>query len=500
MKAAYFQSTLPIYPLPQGVTISTSNPVVQVDVTSPLSFGRETIKEQAGVVSVQPQLVIIEAEKRHKELAQPGVIIVQPQAIVEVNCTVVPAQIGAVNITPISVEPNNLQKLRTALFESDLEKVKEIVGMEGIKIITDRSSDSEPPLVTAMVIASLNDSDREKSVEILEFLLNLDGLDQHITSSSGSSFLFSALTIGNQIAVDKFIELGANTVRFDKNYKVGVNNPPLIDYLCQNSKKAGDLLVELNQESMDPASILDKLKNIIADEHRPTLQAVVTKGGNALLETLNASGEFRQIKKDFTKYGIKYSAKYKSGEDTFIITSTYYQDESGEAFNTKEMKEESKTFFKDGKIYSAKTNQVIEEVDNALYAVSKKGNLYINLEGDNFGKHHSFFLKGKPGDDLFGYGRPVACAGHLSIKSGKITALSGDSGHFDIKPNQIKVVAYYLARQDVVVDKVDLTWYDRAPSRNLFEDFASWHSNIDEQFTPWPVIGDILDQYAELAY
>jgi hypothetical protein len=164
------------------------------------------------------------------------------------------------------------------------------------------------------------------------------------------------------------------------------------------------------------------------------------------------------------------------------------------------MKEKSKAFFKDGKIYSAQTNQVIKKVENAIYAMSKKGTLYINLEESNFGKHHSFFLKGKPGDSLFGYGKPVASAGHTSIEEGKITKFNGNSGHFDTTPDQIKVALYYLVQQDVLADKVDVMWYDRAPSRELFEDFASWYSNVEESLTPWKVIGDILDKYAEVIY
>lgn len=389
-----------------------------------------------------------------------------------------PAQIAEQQVT----ELDNLQKLNNALRDRDIIKIKEVVEQEGASIINNNSI-----LFNALDNANIRDSNHSKSVEILDYLLNVKGVDPNVVNY-GTSILQQALSLKNQVMADRLIELGATAVVLDHNHALDYNNELFVDYINKSSPKALDLIKTLNQNEVDSKAVIEILKSIIADGHRPALQAAVTKGGQGLIKAINDAGEFKQIKKDFTKYGIKYSAKYHTDLHDFIITSTFHQNESDKLpANNHQVKEKSKTFFESGKIYSSLTGQILDDIYGACYVISKTGKLYTNINGSNLG-HHSFFLKGKPGDELFGFGKPVACGGHITIKNGKITEFSGSSGHYGPTVDQIKVVAHYLSEQGVFAEDNKMEWYDQNTGQGLFNDITS------------EVIGQILDQYALVEY
>jgi hypothetical protein len=134
-------------------------------------------------------------------------------------------------------------------------------------------------------------------------------------------------------------------------------------------KKQLHLLSKLDEAQTDKATVVDILESIINDGHRATLQAVVTKGGNALLQILSDLGKFVQIRKDFIKYGIKYYAKYHTDDHDFIVTSTNNRDEYSSRDDVFNVKQDSKTFFnEDNKICLSKTGAVIEDLNNRLPA------------------------------------------------------------------------------------------------------------------------------------
>ena len=83
----------------------------------------------------------------------------------------------------------------------------------------------------------------------------------------------------------------------------------------------------------------------------------------------------------------------------------------------KPMKYDTSTYFQDKKVYDNNTNQPITLT--GVYVLSKEGKLYIN----DYKKgviHHNFFLNEAP----------IACAGELSVISGKITNINNNSGHY----------------------------------------------------------------------
>lgn len=379
-----------------------------------------------------------------------------------------------------------LQELMQAVCQRNLDKVKKLVEQYGAELVNS-SNCGNPLLFQAIIMANdANLETRVESIKILDYLLEVNGVDLNVTNNLGTSVLGFAL-VEHPAAADKLIEHGATRVDTDANAML-IGRHKLFDYLIGHSAKASELINKLSEVEIDKVSVTSLLKSIITDGHRATLQAVVTKGGNALFQAINDVNGFKEIKKDFMKYGIKYHAKYHTDVHDFIITSTNNRDEYSTRNDVSTTKQDSKTFFnKENKICLAKTGKVIEELNNARYVVSKTGVLYVDIDGSNRGAH-SCFLKGKPGDELFGYGKPVACGGFLSIENGKIKDLNGSSGHYMPNTDQIKVVAHYFFEQGVVEKGLQLSWYDQDAATQMFGDVASMP------------IGDILDQYAEVSY
>lgn len=200
---------------------------------------------------------------------------------------------------------------------------------------------------------------------------------------------------------------------------------------------------------IDNETIISTLKEIIKLKDKDIAQATIAKGSQTLIKIINDTGNFKEFKKDFTKLGIKYDAKYSSNKGDFLITSSDRLKEYDFPKHSV-IKLESKTFFKDGKIWSVDTNKVVEKIDKDSYVVSKKGELYTNINGCN-SRWHTYYLKGKPEDGLFGYGKPVACAGHITIKNGKITAIDTKSGHYLPTLEHLKVVLLYLMMYELVI-------------------------------------------------
>ena len=62
--------------------------------------------------------------------------------------------------------------------------------------------------------------------------------------------------------------------------------------------------------------------------------------------------------------------------------------------------------------------------------------------------HHSYFLKTE------GYGRPIACGGHISVKDGKVTMLNNGSGHYQPNIDQLLLVAHHLYKQGVLGENI----------------------------------------------
>lgn len=327
---------------------------------------------------------------------------------------------------------------------------------------------------------------------ILEHLLKIESINPNVIGLKGKPILQVAFEAANVLAIVRLLELGAVKVDIPEGFSVRPHNSALIDYFFKNTPNALELLDQLELKNIDNHSVVNLLQQIIAAGNRWNLQAVVTKGGKALLTAINETGKFKDIRKDFIKYGIDYTARYysKTGDDelNFIIKSTFYQSEERHSLNYPNIKEKTKTSFKDGKIYDANGEILKDSTEGLLYVISKTGKLYV--EPVKSGSHHTYFLKGKQGQELYGFGKPVACGGALTIKNGKITELCGTTGHYTPSPEQIKIAVHYLAKQDVFAQNPVITWYDSESSQNIFADII---------LSP-AVIGEILNSYALVEY
>lgn len=192
------------------------------------------------------------------------------------------------------------------------------------------------------------------------------------------------------------------------------------------------------------------------------------------------------------KKAIKYHVKFdaKNVKYKFILTTQNSFNESKLLGNDEKAKEYCATFFKDGKIYNTKSGKLIgDSEDNLLYVMSKTGKLYINTKQFvDSAFNHSFILKGKKDSEIEGYGKPAASAGMLKVKNGKITFIDNSSGHYQPNKDQLKIAAKFLKSQGVFSDNGFLQFNDGLSSTIDFSD-------LDKV-----VVGDILDQYAEVAY
>jgi starch synthase len=72
------------------------------------------------------------------------------------------------------------------------------------------------------------------------------------------------------------------------------------------------------------------------------------------------------------------------------------------------------------------------------WVLNKKGNLFSGAFC------HAYFLKSKPGRPYYGYGKPIACAGDIIVKEGKIVYIDNRSGHYEPNKDQFLLVLHYL--------------------------------------------------------
>ncbi len=85
---------------------------------------------------------------------------------------------------------------------------------------------------------------------------------------------------------------------------------------------------------------------------------------------------------------------------------------------------------------------------NSIFVMDKNGRLFtsksVSEEGESI--HHSFMLKNS------GFGKPVSCAGHLEIdeKTGKITKIDNDSGHYMPNEDQLILAIQHLDKKGAI--------------------------------------------------
>lgn len=141
----------------------------------------------------------------------------------------------------------------------------------------------------------------------------------------------------------------------------------------------------------------------------------------------------------------------------FLLNTQNSGDESAHSGNHALLKENSKTYFQEGRVYFCGSKQIAYtgDVGRFLYVVDKNGMLYTHGQSSEHGAvHHSYFLKGKIGGNLYGYGRAIASGGYIKInQEGKITEIDNGSGHYSPSITQLLIVSKYFKGLGVLSDE-----------------------------------------------
>lgn len=140
----------------------------------------------------------------------------------------------------------------------------------------------------------------------------------------------------------------------------------------------------------------------------------------------------------------------------FLLNTQNSGDESNHPGNHSLLKENSKTYFHQGRVYFCSSKQIANTGEERfLYVVDKNGMLYTHNQSSEQGAvHHSYFLKGKIGGNLYGYGRAIASGGYVKInQEGKITEIDNGSGHYSPSITQLLIVSKYFKGLGVLSDE-----------------------------------------------
>ena len=120
------------------------------------------------------------------------------------------------------------------------------------------------------------------------------------------------------------------------------------------------------------------------------------------------------------------------------------------------------------------------DAQHLIWVMDKNSKLYISeSSGSSGGVHHSYFLKKE------GFGKPLACGGHMSIKQGKIIEIDNSSGHYKPNTDQLILAAHAFYKKGI-----------------LSEDVKIHDHNINRQYTYSDIASvkpqEILKNYQEL--
>ncbi len=160
-------------------------------------------------------------------------------------------------------------------------------------------------------------------------------------------------------------------------------------------------------------------------------------------------GSIEYFKHQFGSYPPQEQQRFRHGD--FIISTLDSCNKNSEASypgNDIDKKQTSLVRTNNGILVNNKTNQVIHSDNNLLYVIDKKGKIYTS--NSMSGVHHSYFLKKD------GFGKPIACAGWMSVQNGKITSLNNCSGHYKPNKDQLLVASCYLLNQNLLMENAKI--------------------------------------------
>lgn len=335
---------------------------------------------------------------------------------------------------------------------------------------------------------SLNNQ-QPSGIEMTKFLLSEAEKDGH--SYDERELVVKAINNHNKILSDFLIEQFGSidlsdyqgyfnlSTFWSRDMVIKLNHP--LSKILQAASQAADSS-DIN-EVFQTAETIISTPNIDRGNLNQILGIISQNKASELVQKIlkDNSGDSAKAIKTLTLFQLKHTFK----NDKFVLTTTNYGNEAGET-NTHDIKEKSKTYIKGGKICFSYSQETVSDGEGYIYVVSKKGDLYLGTSNNFKGLHHSFFLKGKPGQEHYGYGKPVACGGHITLKDGLIAKIDSHSGHYSPTLDQLKLVCKHFKDLGMLAKDVIIETYNH-------------EIKIDSDSLDSMVIGDILAQYPDLA-
>jgi len=294
---------------------------------------------------------------------------------------------------------------------------------------------------------------REKEVTFVESYQFLNFLIKNGVSNSLEYNNESPLKIAKDTEDEGMFNFIKNSFTWKLEHLTAIPIKSLDDFkdLAEISEEMNNYYSDIlqygfNQQTVGllECALHDKATNIINFllENNPSMVASLPIGNNQ-----------NHLEKLFTRAKVITKFKY-SGSDLLLGTQQFGY-EGDNTLNIPQIKELSKTYFgKNGKLYYAHSDEVVENIIHTIYALSKHGVLHVIPTG--MGVNHSFIIKGKPEQEMYGFGKAVACAGHINIKDGYITYIDNCTGHYESNQDQLRIAAKYLLDKGALSEDIVL--------------------------------------------
>ena len=298
----------------------------------------------------------------------------------------------------------------------------------------------------------------ENALKVIDIILkkNIDLMNiTTICSEKPTTPLLCALYQNKPEIAEYFISSGA-TLDLKLIPKMYASQPHVIDFVVKHDKSMQEFI-----EKISAQNAYDLFKKAKEENDTLIVSYFIKDRAKDIFFAIKKDGTQKENIEYFQKNSIPF--KFKHGE--FIVCSQpQARNETTlglELMNTSDIQEKSKTCIKDGKFYFTYGQEKLanfDEKNDSIYVIGKKGILYVQ---NDFNGHfdrlqHSFFLKSKPTKELYGYGKPVACGGHLNIVDGKITFINNCSGHYHPTLKQLKLVVKYFHQKNVLAENVQI--------------------------------------------
>ncbi len=178
--------------------------------------------------------------------------------------------------------------------------------------------------------------------------------------------------------------------------------------------------------------------------------------GNGVLDDLNGDGQ-PDILPRFSGHPdlptTNLLAKYANETDAATATSLFNVPTNGVKYLTPDEAEGFRVFVRDGLIYNAKNGKPFDTAGasthwggdgRAIFVMDSQGNLYASSDHVVGEFHHSSFLAGGP----------VAGAGEIVVRDGRVILITDRSGHYQPPPQYLQQVLDQLESQGVDVSSI----------------------------------------------